>query len=215
MLASSQLSSWSSSWYFREKTFCGKVWWWKRWIIVTTCTWEGMWRKRPEEVWMRTRGVFNSLFTQCNCTQRRCRVCDCGCAPIRLIVGADASYIAAIAVQRHCNTSVEYSVNIYLWRLEALWKPGFKGPRSTGQESWNFTINAIQCHAIKSTNSNELRGMTVTSGVVTISKDSGNLIGISIGGGAPLCPCLYIVQVGQCWYIYKIKSHNRCGTVYL
>ena len=39
------------------------------------------------------------------------------------------------------------------------------------------------------------RGMTVTSGVVTISKDSGNLIGISIGGGAPLCPCLYIVQV--------------------
>merc|ERR1719394_1229699 len=38
-------------------------------------------------------------------------------------------------------------------------------------------------------------GMTVTSGVVTISKDAGNLIGISIGGGAPLCPCLYIVQV--------------------
>ena len=37
--------------------------------------------------------------------------------------------------------------------------------------------------------------MTVTSGVVTISKDAGNLIGISIGGGAPLCPCLYIVQV--------------------
>ena len=37
--------------------------------------------------------------------------------------------------------------------------------------------------------------MTVTSGKVTISKDSGNLIGISIGGGAPLCPCLYIVQV--------------------
>ena len=39
--------------------------------------------------------------------------------------------------------------------------------------------------------------MTVTSGVVTISKDSGNLIGISIGGGAPLCPCLYIVQVRE------------------
>ena len=43
--------------------------------------------------------------------------------------------------------------------------------------------------------------MTVTSGVVTISKDSGNLIGISIGGGAPLCPCLYIVQV--LFYILK------------
>ncbi|XP_046611120.1 PRKCA-binding protein isoform X2 [Neodiprion virginianus] len=38
-------------------------------------------------------------------------------------------------------------------------------------------------------------GMTITSGNVVIQKDSSNLIGISIGGGAPLCPCLYIVQV--------------------
>ncbi|XP_037902594.1 PRKCA-binding protein isoform X3 [Hermetia illucens] len=38
-------------------------------------------------------------------------------------------------------------------------------------------------------------GMTVTSGSVLIKKDQTNLIGISIGGGAPLCPCLYIVQV--------------------
>ncbi|XP_062605941.1 PRKCA-binding protein-like isoform X1 [Saccostrea cucullata] len=38
-------------------------------------------------------------------------------------------------------------------------------------------------------------GMTVTSGVVTLQKDSQNLIGISIGGGAPLCPCLYVVQI--------------------
>lgn len=37
--------------------------------------------------------------------------------------------------------------------------------------------------------------MTVTSGKVTIKKDESNLIGISIGGGAPLCPCLYVVQV--------------------
>lgn len=37
--------------------------------------------------------------------------------------------------------------------------------------------------------------MTVTSGQVTIPKDSTNLIGISIGGGAPNCPCVYIVQV--------------------
>lgn len=37
--------------------------------------------------------------------------------------------------------------------------------------------------------------MTVTSGSITIKKDSNNLIGISIGGGAPLCPCLYIVQI--------------------
>lgn len=39
------------------------------------------------------------------------------------------------------------------------------------------------------------RGMTVTSGSVVIKKDQTNLIGISIGGGAPYCPCLYIVQV--------------------
>ena len=28
-----------------------------------------------------------------------------------------------------------------------------------------------------------------------LKKDKQNLIGISIGGGAPLCPCLYVVQV--------------------
>jgi len=38
-------------------------------------------------------------------------------------------------------------------------------------------------------------GMTVTSGHVVLKKDPQNLIGISIGGGAPLCPCLYVVQV--------------------
>lgn len=37
--------------------------------------------------------------------------------------------------------------------------------------------------------------MTVSSGSVVIKKDQSNLIGISIGGGAPYCPCLYIVQV--------------------
>ncbi|XP_012155409.1 PRKCA-binding protein isoform X2 [Ceratitis capitata] len=39
------------------------------------------------------------------------------------------------------------------------------------------------------------KGMTVTTSSVVITKDQSNLIGISIGGGAPLCPCLYIVQV--------------------
>lgn len=38
-------------------------------------------------------------------------------------------------------------------------------------------------------------GMTITSGNITIKKDENNLIGISIGGGTPLCPCLYIVQI--------------------
>ena len=39
------------------------------------------------------------------------------------------------------------------------------------------------------------RGLRVTSGTLKIKKDEGNLIGISIGGGAPNCPCLYVVQV--------------------
>ncbi|XP_067671009.1 PRKCA-binding protein-like isoform X1 [Haliotis asinina] len=41
----------------------------------------------------------------------------------------------------------------------------------------------------------DFMGMTVTSGSVVLQKDTQNLIGISIGGGAPLCPCLYVVQV--------------------
>lgn len=38
-------------------------------------------------------------------------------------------------------------------------------------------------------------GMTLTSGTCTLKKDAQNLVGISIGGGASLCPCLYIVQI--------------------
>lgn len=37
--------------------------------------------------------------------------------------------------------------------------------------------------------------MTITTGSCTLKKDDTNLVGISIGGGAPYCPCLYIVQV--------------------
>lgn len=48
--------------------------------------------------------------------------------------------------------------------------------------------------------------MTVTSGTVLIQKDQTNLIGISIGGGAPYCPCLYIVQVN----IAVMFPPNRC-----
>lgn len=47
----------------------------------------------------------------------------------------------------------------------------------------------------------------MTSGSVTIRKDSNNLIGISIGGGAPLCPCLYIVQ------IFDNTAASRDGTL--
>lgn len=49
--------------------------------------------------------------------------------------------------------------------------------------------------------------MTVTSGSVGIKKDANNLIGISIGGGAPLCPCLYIVQ------IFDNTAASRDGTL--
>ncbi|XP_059098857.1 PRKCA-binding protein-like isoform X1 [Tigriopus californicus] len=51
------------------------------------------------------------------------------------------------------------------------------------------------------------RGMSVTSGVATIEKDDSNLIGISIGGGSPLCPCLYVVQV------FDNTASSREGTL--
>lgn len=39
-------------------------------------------------------------------------------------------------------------------------------------------------------------GITLTTGVCKIKKDDKTTrIGISIGGGAPTCPCVYIVQV--------------------
>lgn len=38
-------------------------------------------------------------------------------------------------------------------------------------------------------------GIPTVPGTVTLKKDPQNLIGISIGGGAQFCPCLYIVQV--------------------
>lgn len=37
--------------------------------------------------------------------------------------------------------------------------------------------------------------MRVTSGKAHFDKNEKNMIGISIGGGAPYCPCLYVVQV--------------------
>ncbi|CAF3379879.1 unnamed protein product [Rotaria socialis] len=38
-------------------------------------------------------------------------------------------------------------------------------------------------------------GTTLTSGTCTLTKNDENLIGISLGGGYPYCPCLFIVQV--------------------
>ncbi|VDK72622.1 unnamed protein product [Onchocerca ochengi] len=38
-------------------------------------------------------------------------------------------------------------------------------------------------------------GMLITGDVAEITKDANGVIGISIGGGAPYCPCIYVVQV--------------------
>lgn len=61
-------------------------------------------------------------------------------------------------------------------------------------------------------------GIPTVPGTVTLKKDSQNLIGISIGGGAQFCPCLYIVQVIYVTYAL-ITGHTStltssdCGTV--
>ena len=47
------------------------------------------------------------------------------------------------------------------------------------------------------------------SGCVTLKKGKQNLIGISIGGGSPLCPCLYIVQVFDNTPASKINPLDR------
>ena len=59
----------------------------------------------------------------------------------------------------------------------------------------HLIICLVMCHVSVVIYLSDCRGMTVTGGCVTINKDDSNLIGISIGGGAPMCPCLYIVQV--------------------
>ncbi|GLG95766.1 PRKCA-binding protein [Gryllus bimaculatus] len=59
---------------------------------------------------------------------------------------------------------------------------------------WDYYTNFAVSHELLCAMEDRM-GMTVTSGSVCIRKDTSNLIGISIGGGAPLCPCLYIVQV--------------------
>ncbi|VDM98863.1 unnamed protein product [Thelazia callipaeda] len=38
-------------------------------------------------------------------------------------------------------------------------------------------------------------GMQISGDVAEIEKDSNGVIGVSIGGGAPYCPCIYVVQV--------------------
>lgn len=51
------------------------------------------------------------------------------------------------------------------------------------------------------------RGIPTVPGTVCLKKDANNLIGISIGGGAQYCPCLYIVQVGIEQLIITMTEH--------
>ena len=38
-------------------------------------------------------------------------------------------------------------------------------------------------------------GMRVQSETIEVNKDEKGLVGITIGGGHPYCPCVYVVQV--------------------
>jgi hypothetical protein len=49
-------------------------------------------------------------------------------------------------------------------------------------------------------------GIPTVPGKVTLQKDAQNLIGISIGGGAQYCPCLYIVQV---WGTLEVRTGSQ------
>ena len=51
-------------------------------------------------------------------------------------------------------------------------------------------------------------GMTTVSGTVILKKNEENLIGISIGGGSPFCPCLYIVQVQLLNIIFSFLKND-------
>uniref|UniRef100_A0A4W3GZN6 Protein interacting with prkca 1 n=1 Tax=Callorhinchus milii TaxID=7868 RepID=A0A4W3GZN6_CALMI len=55
-------------------------------------------------------------------------------------------------------------------------------------------------------------GIPTVPGTVTLKKDPQNLIGISIGGGAQYCPCLYIVQVRNA--VYTGCKVDWCDCVY-
>lgn len=38
-------------------------------------------------------------------------------------------------------------------------------------------------------------GMSISGDVAEVTKDDKGVIGVSIGGGAPNCPCIYFVQI--------------------
>ena len=52
-------------------------------------------------------------------------------------------------------------------------------------------------HTLKYVHVHTHTGTSAMSRSVTLVKGKNNMIGISIGGGAPLCPVLYVVQVSS------------------
>ncbi|XP_074603671.1 PRKCA-binding protein-like [Brevipalpus obovatus] len=80
-------------------------------------------------------------------------------------------------------------------------------PKMLGQADYTLSSSSASYHLIPDHDPDfeddrwldsmieDRKGMRVTSGVVTIKKNPKNMIGISIGGGAPHCPCIYVVQI--------------------
>ncbi|CAB3406747.1 unnamed protein product [Caenorhabditis bovis] len=53
-------------------------------------------------------------------------------------------------------------------------------------------------------------GIRIQSETIELTKDEKGLVGISIGGGAPYCPCVYVVQVFDGSPAFK-DGRIRCG----
>ncbi|GCC17518.1 hypothetical protein chiPu_0020596 [Chiloscyllium punctatum] len=83
--------------------------------------------------------------------------------------------------------SVGGSGNRWTWKLSSLVCRDQEQPQ-TDRKSIMFSDMDFEIEEDK-------LGIPIVPGTVTLKKDSQNLIGISIGGGAQYCPCLYIVQV--------------------
>lgn len=91
------------------------------------------------------------------------------------------------------HSSTKYCLSGYMRKRKgcaasgASW--GFRGPVP-------FPVPATHPSPAHSASHTSLSsGIPTVPGKVTLQKDAQNLIGISIGGGAQYCPCLYIVQV--------------------
>ena len=55
----------------------------------------------------------------------------------------------------------------------------------------------------------------VMSRSVSLIKGKNNMIGISIGGGAPLCPVLYVVQVSGTRIYHQLIGHHYVCLLYV